>query len=67
MVFSVPSDIYARIPKNEKKHFTDMGHPVAWFKNIMKQMEEDFTPSKPSGSKPKDDEVDWDPDAMKTH
>lgn len=58
MAFSVPADIYDRIPKAQRRPFRRLGLTVADFSAAMAQMEDDFTKAKPSGSKgnPDDDE-----------
>lgn len=58
MAFSVPADIYDRIPKAQRGPFRRLDLTVADFRAAMAQMEDDFTKAKPSGSKgnPDDDE-----------
>lgn len=62
MRFSVPSDIFDKIDAGDQKHFIRMDMSVAQFQQIMDAMKDDFTPSKPKGSKSNPDEEAYDPE-----
>ena len=59
MRFSIPSDIYDKIDPSSQQHFVRLGRSVSDFQKIMDAMKEDYVPSKEKGSKPKQDEMDY--------
>jgi hypothetical protein len=61
MRFSIPKDIYAKIPKKHRARFLPISEDVAGIKQSMSDFSEDYVPSKSKGSKPKDEDVDFKP------
>ena len=43
MRFSVPSDIYEKLPKSDRPRFLNLGKPVPHFRGLMEKLSDDFT------------------------
>lgn len=59
MHFSVPSDIYKKMPLPQRSRFIDLGWTVAELQKVMFDLRDDFIPAKPSGKKEDKMEEEW--------